>query len=254
MSRVADLDRYLRAHFAAEAPLPTGDGAAGPRPFITISRQSGVGGHALADAIVEGFTQKPDQELFASWKVYDRSLCELVASDPRFASSLDSLIEEEYRSKADDFFHQLLRSTADQNVVMDRVFLTVRTVAAMGKTVIIGRAGSHVTKDMPGGLSLRVVGPEAWRLGNIVDRLDLPPRRARAEMEHRDAARARLLRAHFGVDIDDPTGYDAVLNLGRMSTRDVVELAASLVTERAGRAEAIGGSHATRAGRAFSDT
>lgn len=253
MSRVADLDRYLRVHLAGEAPPPPVEATRKSRPFITISRQAGVGGHALADAIVAGFARRPNAELYGDWRVYDRSLCELVASEARFAASLDSLVEEEYRSKADDFFHQLLRSTVDQDQVMGRVFLTVRTVAGMGKTVIIGRAGSHVTRDMDGGLSLRVVAPDAARTAALAERLNVPLRRARSEMERRDAARARLLKAHFGVDIDDPAGYDAVVNLGRMTTVDVVELAASLVAIRGAQAETIGGSHAARARRSFPD-
>jgi hypothetical protein len=35
---------------------------------------------------------------------------------------LDSLLDEEYRSPTADFFHQLVRSTSDQDRTLARVF------------------------------------------------------------------------------------------------------------------------------------
>ncbi|MEE8457240.1 MAG: cytidylate kinase-like family protein [Acidimicrobiia bacterium] len=235
MSRVEDIDRYLRAHFAAERrPVPT---PTDPRvhPFVTISRQTGIGGHALADAMLDVFESQEDVDVFEGWKVYDRSLCEIVAKDPRFSRSLDSLVEEEYRSKANDFFHQMLRSTADQSMVMNRVFLVVRAVAGMGRAIIVGRGGSHVTADMPQGISLRIVAPEDVRIARAMELHGFSEREARAGARKRDADRARLLRARFGADIDDPTGYDVTWNIRDVTFEGISEATAALVRCRATR-------------------
>jgi len=124
MSRVEDIDRYLRAHFAAQRESASTPLETRVLPFVTISRQTGIGGHALADTMVEVFDRHEDVAVFGGWRIFDRSLCEIVARDPRYSGSLDSLIEEEYRSKTNDFFQQMLRSTADQSLVMNRVFRT----------------------------------------------------------------------------------------------------------------------------------
>ena len=232
MSRVADIDRYLRAYFAADQ-IPREDALeVVTRPFITVSRQSGIGGHDVADAIVAAFDRSDDAQVFHGWRVYDRTLCQMVADDPRYSASLDSLLEEEYRSKTDDFFHQMVRSTVDQKLVMDRVFLAVRTVAGMGNAVIVGRAGSHVTKDMPGGISLRIIAPEDLRVERSMVAEGLSEREARARIRKRDADRARLLRAHFGADIDDPAGYDAVFNMAQVSAEEIADCCATLVGAR----------------------
>ncbi len=235
MSRVEDIDRYLRAHFAAEqrpASTPTDSRV---HPFITISRQTGIGGHALADAMLKVFDGQQDVHVFGGWKVYDRSLCEIVAKDPRFSQSIDSLIEEEYRSKTNDFFHQMLRSTADQSMVMNRVFLVVRAVAGMGKAIIVGRGGSHVTADMPQGISLRIVAPEDVRIARAMEVHGLSEREALAGARKRDTDRARLLRARFGADIDDPTGYDVTWTVGNVTFEEISEATATLVRCRADR-------------------
>jgi cytidylate kinase len=235
MSRVEDIDRYLRAHFAAEQRPASAPKDSRVLPFITISRQTGIGGHALADAMVEAFERQEDVDVFGGWQVYDRSLCEIVAKDPRFSRSLDSLIEEEYRSRTNDFFHQMLRSTADQSMVMNRVFLVVRAVAGMGKAIIVGRGGSHVTADIPQGISLRIVAPEGVRIARAVEVHGLSEREALAGARKRDADRSRLVRERFGADIDDPTGYDTIWNIGNVTFEEISKATAALVRCRAVR-------------------
>jgi cytidylate kinase len=233
MSRVEDIDRYLRAYFASQYPQEPRRDEHRAKPFVTISRQAGIGGHALAERIRERFSEEPDTALFGNWHVYDRTVCEIVAKDPAFASSFDSLVEEEYRAKANDFFHQMLRSTVDQKMVMNRVFLVVRTIADMGRAIIVGRGGSHVTRDMPAGVALRVVAPEDFRVARAMESLGISERDARAGGRKRDADRARLIRAHFNSDIDDPTGYDVTWNLASVSYEDIAEATVDLVRSRA---------------------
>ncbi len=235
MSRVEDVDRYLRAYFAAQRMPEPPTTEERVRPFVTISRQAGTGAHALGDAMLDVFSQKRDADLFDGWQVFDKSLCEIVVQDGRFARSLDSLIEEEYRSKTNDFFHQMMRSTVDQSMVMKRVFLVVRTVASMGKTIIVGRAGSHVTKDMPQGVSIRLVGPEDLRIRRAMAVNDISEKDARAGARKRDSARARLLKQHFGTDIDDPTAYDAIFNAGNVDHVEIASSVACLIRERVSR-------------------
>lgn len=232
MRRVGNIDRYLRAQFAAqEAPeIRTTEPAA--RPFVTISRQAGTGGHVLGEVMLDVFARLDDTDLFGGWQVYDKSLCEIVAKDARFSASLDSLLEEEYRSKTDDFFNQMIRSTVDQNMVMDRVFLVVRSIASMGKAIIVGRGGSHVTKGMAQGVSLRMVAPEDFRVARAIETLGLTERQARSGAKKRDADRARLMKVHFGVDIADPAGYDMTWNTGSVSYEEIAAAVAILIRSR----------------------
>ena len=212
MSRVEDIDRYLRAHFAAERRQQPGPTEARVHPFVTISRQAGTGAHALADTMLQVFGEQDDADLFSGWRVFDRSICEIVVEDPRFVSSLDSLVEEEYRSRANDFFHQMLRA-----------------IASMGKSIIVGRGGSYVTADMPVGVSLRVIAPEDVRIARAMDVHDLTEKEARAGSRKRDADRARLIKAHFSANISDPTGYDVTWNVGNASHEEIAFATAALV-------------------------
>lgn len=220
MAQFETMERYLRAQMAKERMQPAATRTR-IHPFITISRQAGAGGHALARALIEEFSRHEDTELFAGWQVFDRKLCEMVADDPVYTGSLESLLAEEYNRKTDEFFSHFFRSKVHQDVVMGRVFRIVRAVASIGKAIIIGRAGSEATRDMGPGVSIRLVAPEAVRVKGMMDSYGLDEDSARDEARRLDTARARLLKTHFSADIADPARYDAVFNTGQVPIETV---------------------------------
>ena len=216
MNRLVGMERYVSVH-TAEIESSAGMAGERARPFITISRQAGAGGHLLADALVDLFGRQEDDWLFGGWQVFDRQLCEIVAEDPAHTASLSSLLAENYRTKTDDFFRQIFGQSIDQDLLMHRVFRVVGAVASIGKCIIVGRAGSEVTRHLDTGLSVRLVAPEETRVRGVMEYYGLEERAARDRARKLDASRARLLKKHFHVDIDDPTRYDLVWNTERAS-------------------------------------
>lgn len=237
MQRLAAVERYLSAQMPDASPVDDGTEARA-RPFITISRQAGAGGHLLSDALLAQFARQGDDGLFGGWQVFDKKLCEIVAEDSVFGSSMEALLAEEYRTRRDAFFSQILSPTIDQDVLMLRVFKVVRAVASIGKSIIVGRAGSEVTRDMDGGVSVRLVAPEEDCIRRVMEYYDIDERSAREKARHLDASRARLLKAHFRVDVTDPTRYDAVWNTGEVSIDAIAESIAVLVRSKVARSQA----------------
>ncbi len=233
MGSMEIVERYLRAHMAQLTNVGDAPSRDGEHAFVTISRQAGAGGHSLADRIIELFDSQ-DSELFNGWKVYDQRLCEIVAQDPVMKKELDSLLAEEYRTPAGDFFRQVIAPTVDQDVLMARVFEVIRAVAATGKAVIVGRGGARVTADVPYGVHLRLIAPEEVRLQRIMERDGTDRQTARDRARRLDANRARLHKVRFMVDIDDPTGYDAVWNTGSAGIDEIADAVFTLVLNRAG--------------------
>lgn len=233
MAPTDHVERFLRAQIASYH-APHSDEGVEPmvRPFVTISRQAGAGGYRLADRIVEVFSEQPETEIFRGWQVFDRKLCEIVASDPGFSKSLDSMLEEEYRSPTADVFHTVLRSSLDQNYVMTRVFKVVRALASIGKAILVGRGGAQLTAHMSPGVRMRLVAPWDDRIKGVMDHYQLDEKAAKARAKKLDAARAKLIKAHFDVDIDDPTQYDLVWNTSMTSIDDIAHAVASLLRTR----------------------
>jgi cytidylate kinase len=215
MRRFPNLDGYLEAQQRGPTPRV--------RPFVTISRRAGAGGHLLAKALLDVFAEQDDAELFGGWQVFDRKLCELVTTDKAYSGSMEVLLAEEYRTRTSELLHQLLNPSIDQDRLMVQVFGVVRAVASMGKAIILGRAGSELTRDMGPAVHLRLIAPEERCVEGMMHHYGLDERTARSRAQRLEASRARLLKSYFRVDIDDPVLYDAVWNTGRVPIRTIAE-------------------------------
>lgn len=231
MSPVNPIERFLHGH--AYGPKGSSDASSAVRPFVTISRQSGAGGHSLANVLLEHFHQQPDKNLFGEWEMFDQKLVAMVADDPDLRVSVEALLGEEYRRASDDFFRQLLTATTHQDIVMDRVFRLVRVLAEVGKAVIVGRAGSEVTRGLGPSVAVRLVAPEEVRVQRIMDLHGVNEKRATEIIDKSDNGRARLLKRHFRVDIDDPLRYDAVWNTATASFESIADSIIVMLRERA---------------------
>ena len=216
-----------------ELALPSRDVPSRPNGFVTISRQAGALGHSLAHRLVERFGEE-DDEVFSCWQVFDQRLCEIVAEDPKMAKALDSLLAEEYHTPASDFFRQAIAPTVDQDVLIARVFEVVRTIAATGRAIIVGRAGSEVTRDLPHGVRIRLVAAHDVRVDRLMELNGVDRREAAREAKRIDQHRARLLQARFGIDIDDPLSYDVVWNTGSATVDEIADATVMLVRARLG--------------------
>lgn len=233
MSPVNPIERFLHGH--AYGPKGSGDPSSMVRPFVTISRQAGAGGHSLANVLINRFHEQPDKELFGDWEMFDQKLVAMVADDPGLRVSVEALLDEEYRRATDDFFRQLFTATTHQDIVMDRVFRLVRVLAEVGKAVIVGRAGSEVTRGLGPSVAVRLVAPEETRVEWMMKIHDVDEKKATDLIDKSDNGRARLLKRHFRVDIDDPLLYDAVFNTATVSFENISDAIISMLRERAAK-------------------
>ncbi len=234
MTQLDRLERYLSAQMNLYRPPGTLDIGDVPtaQPFVTISRQAGAGGHSLAEAMLEVFDRQPDKALFGGWQSFDQKLCEIVASDPAYADWLQTLLAEEYKRPTADMVQTVLRSSLDQDFVMSKVFRTVHALASVGKAIIVGRGGAQVTAGMQPGVRMRIIAPEEQRIAQVMKVYELDRRKARNYARQLDANRARLIKVHFGADIDDVTNYDVVWNTGSSTLEDIAEATAALIRVR----------------------
>ncbi len=234
MSPVNPIERFLHGH-AYDPKSSSGGPLARVRPFVTISRQAGAGGHTLATALLKAFESQSDKELFGGWEMFDQKLVAMVADDPNLRVSVESLLGEEYHRGAEDFFRQILTSSTHQDIVVDHMFRLVRVLAEVGKAIIVGRAGSEVTRGLSPAVALRLVAPEKQRIERMMELHSLSEKKARESIDKHDGGRARLLKRHFRVNIDNPLLYDAIWNTGSASFEAIAAATVALLRERAER-------------------
>src|SRR5438067_401841 len=123
-----------------------------PFPFVTISRQTGAGGHALAEAILKVMKAHDDEPLFRGWQILDQEICSKVLEDPQLKTSMESLLTERYRGEIEENLSQMVTGNSPQFEVYRKIAQIVRSFAAVGKVVIVGRAGCMLTREFPLGV------------------------------------------------------------------------------------------------------
>ncbi|MBI5594652.1 MAG: cytidylate kinase-like family protein [Elusimicrobia bacterium] len=220
--------RFLKSEaFETHPELP----APGARPFVTISRQAGAGGRSLAEALLRHFAARQVPEL-SGWHWMDRELCENLAADPRLGVSMESLLDERFRGRLEDFLSHALSGSAPQIQVHRALFSTMRSLAAVGRVVLIGRGGVCATRGFSGGIHVRLVGSRSAR----IERAALRRGRGRAEAEcwvdEQDKARTKLLKEYFGASAADPLLYDMTCNTDLLAPDEIAEAVAGLVLMR----------------------
>jgi cytidylate kinase len=202
-------------------------------PFVTISRQAGAGGHTLARDILRQLDRYAGQEWASGWEVFDYKLCLLIAQDTQLQASFEFLMGEEYRSGIQQMIYELLVGRSEQYTLQKRIFEIIRILATIGRVVIVGRGGAFVTHDMPTGVHLRLVAPEAMRVRNMMTMMDTTRDKALEIMEKQDKDRARMIRDFFNRDINDPLIYNVIWNMGTIGSEELASIIADRLAQKA---------------------
>lgn len=110
----------------------------------------------------------------------------------------------------------------------------VQSAVHAGNMIIIGRGGQVILKDTPGVLHVRIEAPVEMRIERVKDQLKKEPGASKSEksllkaakdiITDRDMASADYLKRYFSIDWHDPRLYHMVLNLGKLSIEQAVQI------------------------------
>lgn len=187
-----------------------------PQGFsVAISRESGARGGSIARKVGE----------LLSWQVFDQETLDYLIQNDTAREQFLSEIPEPAMAWANNHYFRLLREqqlTAESDTAgMIRLILAV---AARGEVVILGRGAGYMLPSETT-LHTRVVAPWLDRVAYFAQWLRLNLEEAASEVRSRDERRANFLAGILGRNPADVTGYDLVVNAGRLG----IETAAQLI-------------------------
>ena len=208
MDRIEAVKRYIA--LATREPRAKAEDRT-PQPFVTISRDSGAGGMTLATQLVESLAARGDDDVFQGWEVFDQELCERVADDPELKVGLRSLLAESSLNAVEDKVAVML-GRSPQSQIQRSLIETIRELAVVGKSVIVGRGAAGVTDDLPLGIHVRLVAPLEVRVARKSAELQIAESEAKKLVNDRDRNRASFVRRLCNRDVEDPLLYHAVWN------------------------------------------
>jgi cytidylate kinase len=197
-------------------------------PWVTISRQLGAGGDELAS--------KLGKQL--GWEVYDREILSAIAEQTRSRERIMAELDEKTVAPFQEFIARLLvRDDPSQLEYVTQLAHVVWGLARKGQAIIVGRAANWFLDDRYG-LRLRIVAPYEQRVERVAREMQTGPGEARKLVQAHDTKREVFVEQYFGQQINDPLGYDLIVNTGALDPESVHQIALTALRKKlAGPAE-----------------
>ncbi len=206
----------LAALEAARAGRVAGE-VAPARPTVTVSRQAGLRGEAIAQALAARL----------GYELFDQQIIDYIATHHDVHRQMLEMLDEHTMSSiklwAEGIVH---RQHVDQADFLRFLSKTVRGIHAHGGTVILGRGANFLLADARA-FRVQLVAPLAERVKIHMAERSLDAEAARREIIQVDAGRSDFIRRFYHADWADPGAYDLSLNVAGLP----VEGAAAIVAQ-----------------------
>ena len=184
-----------------------------PYPVITISREFGARGAALARKIGGKI----------GFQVWDKDILQTIANKLGSSQKYLSTIDENRRDLFGDVVLGLMKNVNTNVNYLRSLNRLIRTIEHHGNAVVVGRGANYICRK-PQSLHVRVVSPLEKRAVGYASREDLTRSEAEAMIRKIDKERAEFVRYHFGKDVTNPSDYDLVLNSSIYSLDQMLEI------------------------------
>lgn len=183
-------------------------------PYLTISRQAGAGGSEIAHRLGEQL----------GWEVLDKNVLACIAQ--RLHTSVEVL--QRLDESQSNWAYDLMASWLDRELVgheayvrnLERIMLAA---GHRGKVVLVGR-GAAFLLPREGGLAVRLIASEEFRVERTMRLENLNRDAAREHIRALERGRTEFVERHFHHNVADPHLYELVLNVGRLGMDRTVEL------------------------------
>jgi cytidylate kinase len=195
-----------------------------PRPVITLSREFGCEGYAVAEKLTELLSQKTGEK----WILIDNAILEEVARNHNIS---------------EDILHHL----GENNRILDEVMATfspqwktdrdhfqllcsyIISLAEQGNVIIIELGGAVITRHIEHSCHFRLFAPDTFKIATLARRLDLPAEEAEKLMHRQQKKRDRFTHDFLGQNGHDPGLYDLLFNNERSDSEKIALTIAGFV-------------------------
>lgn len=200
------------------------------RKIITISRQTGSGGHEIAELLAEKL----------NIPLHDRNVVEeaMKELDLENADDVDEKVVVDYLGKfakgyhaifgKGKLYHMMDHSKEEEPTISEKMYeiqsKIIKEFADMGPCIIVGRCADYVLKDRDDVLSVFITAEEEQKVQRMMDRRELTHERAVNAIEFSDRDRAKYYNAYTKQKWGVPESYDITLSSTKLGIDGVVEI------------------------------
>jgi cytidylate kinase len=201
------------------------------RLAVTISRQTGSGGHVVAERLAE-YLRVAFPRGDCPWTVFDRNLVEEVLEQHHLPHRLARFMAEDRISEIADTMDELFGLHPPSWTLVRQTADTILHLAELGNVILLGRGANVITARLNYVFHARLVGSLEKRVDRLQEVSKLSAKAARAFIESEDRGRRRYLKKYFGKDIDDPLLYHLTVNTDLVSYEQAARMIGNAVLGR----------------------
>jgi cytidylate kinase len=215
---IKELEELLRARLA-EWRSNEGRSRYTRKPVITITREPGSGGDALAERLA--FELGMD--------LYDWELVERIAKDQKVTAQIVSALEKNPPNVFADYLAELQPEYGlTSQAYVESLKRILLAIAVPGNALILGH-GSNFFLAPERKLGLCFVAPLAFRIRNVVKEERVSEKAARTRISKLEEAHRKLVKKYLQREIRDPTQYHLVINTALVKPDTVVQLVRTML-------------------------
>jgi hypothetical protein len=185
-----------------------------PAALITVSRQLGAGGGEFASRLSARI----------GCPIYGRELVDEIVRQFHVCRNLVDDIDEHAPGKVESWLESIItHEIFDCEDYRCALVEVLDKLAAQGPAIVLGRGANFLPRVHPR-LDVRVTAPIEARVARLMNRQGLTEAQALAAIRRSDHERREFTRRAYGGNWDDPSRYDLVINTGRLSFDEAVDL------------------------------
>ncbi len=181
--------------------------------FVTISRAVGSAGGRVAHRLAERL----------GWPLFDKEILQHMAGDNQVRTRLYEKMDERDTGWLESMMRNLLQGEFRKEDYFYRLSETILTLARQGPAVFLGR-GADFVLPQDRGLRVRLLAPEKTRVREFAKQAQCDERVARARIDRIERERVEFIRQFFGKQKADPMRFDLMINLGRVTHDEAIEM------------------------------
>jgi cytidylate kinase len=213
------LEKYINAQFQFWRSQRDSIKTADPQdnavsPFITLSREYGCFGLNTAGSLAKLLNKVNNDE---KWAVFDREVLDKVMSDYGLSECLAKTLTDYARGQLTNVISTTFSKFPSQLAVYMKLAETVRMLAVNGNVIILGRAGSVITRGMNGGYHVRIIASMDHKIKNVMGSKGISRKEAEALIIENNRRRYDYIKEYVNFDMEDPHNYDLIVNITKCS-------------------------------------
>jgi cytidylate kinase len=185
-----------------------------PGPIVTIEREPGCGGEAIAEKL----------SVALKLHLYNSEMVEQIAKDAHVSTEVVATLDEKAGSELEEW---LATFRGDRSLSSYAYVRTLRkvifTIASHGNAVIVGRGGNFFLPPEKR-IALGLMAPLDVRIGNVMKECGFSEKRAREHIAEVEKEHRRFVKEYFETDIRDPIHYHMIINTALVDAEIIVQI------------------------------